>query len=368
MRRFSELCQDAKNRIDRNINERNLYCNKNILISEGEEMLHMMGMGGKHLRGILVYIGYYMMGNNEIEEADALAAAFEIFQTAILVHDDVIDHAATRRGQETIHMQYFNRYTCYKKEGKRDFGKEIMEMGRSLAICLGDLGLYEAEQRLVDAYKEHPRFGELLTYYHKMIMNTIRGELLDVQLPCMERYELWDKDGIDMENLEEMILDIYHLKTSCYTVIGPLCCGMILGGAPLYLVNKMEEIADLLGIAFQLQDDILGIYGVQERTGKDVGSDISEYKQTLLYSYTKKHDAKLYQELREYYGKEEVTNIEVQRVGEIFQESGALDYVKGKIKDLFAEAVCKLNGIEEITEDRKAVLLEFISYIIDRKA
>lgn len=367
MNDFTVFYQDVKKRIDINLSGINWNCEENNpIIADGVERLQTMGKGGKYLRGILVYIGHQLVQDDNLSEADALAIAFELFQTAILVHDDVIDHAANRRGKETIHMQYSHKYvSCDNRDG---FSEEMLEMGRSLAICLGDLGLYEAEQKLVDAYRNHEYFGELLTYYHKAIMNTIKGELLDVQLPYMERYHLWKQEQIDDKKLEKMILDIYHLKTSCYTVIGPLCCGMILGGASPALVKKMEEIGDSLGLAFQIQDDILGIYGKQDQIGKNIGSDISEYKQTLLYSYTKSEGGELYQKLREYYGKTELTIEEVKYVGEIFRKSGALDYARQKITRLFNESIQKLEEIEEISEDKKGLLLGFISYLAGREA
>jgi geranylgeranyl diphosphate synthase type I len=366
---FDHFYKEMKARIEQNMIEKSdTSLGGNSLLYIGESYLRAMQVGGKRLRGTLVYIGYQMVNDGSLESADSLAVAFEAFQTAILVHDDIIDRAVSRRGQETIHMRYYHRYVSDRDVNQKMSGEHLMDMGRSLALCLGDLGLYQAEQILVDTYQNYSCFGTLLTYYHTMMMNTIKGELIDVQLPNMERYELWDKEEMSVESLEQMILDIYHLKTSCYTVIGPLCCGMLLGGAPDHLIKKMEEIADALGIAFQLQDDILGIFGTQDEIGKDVGSDISEFKQTLLYSYTKEFGGELYQELMQYYGRNHLTQKEILRVREIFQQTGALLYVENKIAELFDDAVSKLDAIDEINADRKVLLREFISYLVARKA
>jgi geranylgeranyl pyrophosphate synthase len=369
MASFDEFYKEVKMRIDRNLLERvQTSVSDNPMIATGESYLHAMQTGGKRLRGTLVYIGYQIVQDGSLDKADALAVAFELFQTAILVHDDIIDRAVSRRGQETIHMRYYHKYVADEDGKKRPFNENLMDMGRSLALCLGDLGLYEAEQVLVDAYQKDSCFGKLLTYYHKIMMNTIKGEMVDVQLPNIEYYRLWDKEEVSANMLEKMILDIYHLKTSCYTVIGPLCCGMLLGGASELLIQKMEEIADLVGIAFQLQDDLLGIFGTPDEIGKDVGSDISEYKQTLLYSYTKEHGGKLYQELTKFYGRDQLTKEEILRVREIFEQSGAVSYVENKITELFEDAVRKLDEVAEIGEDRKVLLKEFISNLVGRKS
>ncbi|WP_455617465.1 polyprenyl synthetase family protein [Eisenbergiella sp.] len=337
----------------------------NLLVREAVDKLTELNVGGKRLRGTLVYIGYYLVNDGDISAADALAQAYEMFQTSILVHDDVFDHADSRRGRTTLHVQYFDKFRK-QKAIQEQVADSARELGNSAAVCIGDLGLYMAEQLLVKAYQKHPYFGRVLAYYHEMIMFTIQGELLDIQLPYIERYSLWESSGLDESDLEKLIKDIYHLKTSCYTMIGPICTGMLLGGAGDSLIAEMEDVADELGIAFQLQDDILGIFG--KNTGKDVGSDISEYKQTLLYSYIRGKGGTDYQELMRFYGKEALSSEEKDYVCSLFRNSGALDYVENLIKKYYRDAADKLQLIQEIPQEKKQLLQEFILFLQNKES
>ena len=340
--------------------QKNTKIYENILLREAVDKLTELNTGGKRLRGTLVYIGYYLVNDGDITEADALAQAYEMFQTSILVHDDVFDHADSRRGRTTLNVQYFEKFSN-QKDIQKHVEDSAKELGNSTAICIGDFGLYMAEQLLVNAYQKHPYLGKVLSYYHEMIMLTIQGELLDIQLPYIEKYSLWESFKLDENDLEKMIKDIYHLKTSCYTMIGPICTGMLLGGAENSLIKEMEAAADELGIAFQLQDDILGIFG--KNTGKDVGSDISEFKQTLLYSYVRSQGGTDYQQLMRFYGKQDLNSEEKDYVCEIFRKSGALDYVVNLITKYYQSAAAKLERIQGIPEEKKQLLQEFIVYL-----
>lgn len=363
---FKEFYDKFYAKIEKNIDDFNLKLKNddNPIINCGIQRFCSLNSGGKRLRGILAYIGYCMTCDDDISNADALAAAFEIFQTAILVHDDVFDHADSRRGTETIHTGY---YRDFAGNGALTDSKAAFDTACAMAICLGDLGFYQAEELLSASYRENRFLGRLLSFYHKMVIETIKGEMLDIQLPYMMR------SGVDIERqyknirLEDMIYEIYHMKTSCYTVIGPLCSGMILGGAEDSLVEKMECVADDLGIAFQMQDDILGIYSDQAKLGKNVGSDISEYKQTVLYSFTRSQGGAAYDRLMRYYGKSDITLEELEEVRSVFRECGALEYAEKKAAEFFDSAKYKLGQINEVPDDKKQLLYGFIEYIQTRK-
>lgn len=335
---------------------------RNLIIQDGCDRLSQMNRGGKRLRGTLAYLGYCIMRDDSLAEADALAECFELFQTAILVHDDIIDHAGSRRGMETIHFAYFREF-LERSHTSRDEASAL-EAGASIALCLGDMGLYLAEERLVNGYGRNPLLAPLLSYYHKMVIHTIEGEMLDVQLSYLERCGFRYAQEFP---LDTFICDIYHLKTSCYTTIGPLCSGMLLGGAPPALMRRMEDVADDIGIAFQIQDDILGIYSDAHRLGKNIGSDISEYKQTLLYSFVKNLGGSAYERLRRYYGKPDITDSELREVQDVFRVTGALAAAEGRVMDLFASAHSKLDQIRELPKDKRDLVHGFIEYLQTRE-
>ena len=155
-------------------------------------------------------------------------------------------------------------------------------------------------------------------------------------------------------------MDIYKLKTSFYTLVGPLSLGMLLGNNSDKEITDIKKFALPLGIAFQIQDDILGIYG--ENIGKTIGSDIKEFKQTLLYAYTK--DTKYYNELLKYYGKEDY---DIDKVKEIFINSGALEYATNKMNELYEESKNMLKEIKWLNDDKKEILYDLIKFLKDRK-
>lgn len=364
MNTFSDFYREVYSRMEKNFASWSVAQteSRNLIIQDGCDRLSQMNRGGKRLRGTLVYLGYCIMRDDGLGKADALAECFELFQTAILIHDDIIDHAESRRGMETIHTAYSREFMDHQHVPQNE--AHALEAGASIALCLGDMGLYLAEERLVNSYGRNPLLAPLLSYYHKMVIHTIEGEMLDVQLSYLERYGLRYTQDYP---LDKLIYDIYHLKTSCYTTIGPLCSGMLLGGAPPALLLQMEGMADDLGIAFQIQDDILGIYSDPQRLGKNIGSDITEYKQTLLYSFVKNLGGSDYQQLRQYYGKPDITESELRKVQNIFRRTGALAAAEEKVAELFAGAHSKLDQIQELSEGKKDLIHGFIEHLRERE-
>lgn len=293
--------------------------------------------GGKRLRGVLVKLGYEIGDHNFKEEVFKVAVAFEIVQTAILSHDDIIDQSSLRRGKPTI----------YKKLGGDHYAI-------SQTIALGDAAFFLANRLITESNFTADRKNKALNYFNEMMLRTCLGEMLDVEVPLQ-------KDIKDQE-----VLIISKFKTAWYTVIGPLSVGAILSGADDKL-PKIEEFGKNLGIAFQIQDDLLGVFGSSEQTGKSITSDLEEGKATFLISYAQKRaNTKQREYLLKYYGRKNLTKEQAEKIREIFIESGALDFCKKKcIK--YAEAAKSI--ILDITNDQKmAKLLESLSdYLIERK-
>lgn len=318
---------------------------KNLYIKELIEAFKDLNSDGKFIRGFLILLGNEIMKNEDYNKAIPLALAFELFQTSVLIHDDIIDNASLRRGKKTIPTRYQEKYVNAK------------HLGDSLAICAGDLGFYKANEILIDNYNNNKY---LLKYFNNIIINTIRGETLDVVLPHMQKYGYFNDS-----KLENHVMDIYRLKTSWYSIVGPICVGMILGRATEKQVSKMEELAYGLGIAFQIKDDILGIYSNKVKAEK-TASDISEFKQTILYSYVYDNNKEYLEELNKYYGKDDLTLEEVEKVRNIFKDSGALNYAEELMKKLFKDSNDKLDKLDFISADYKKVIKGFIVYLEQR--
>jgi len=350
MNNFVDFYNNTKPLIQNAIKDfnNNILNENNELIKDNLEVFAKLNENGKMIRGILICLGY-KFNNSDMDYAVPLSTAYEVFETAILVHDDIIDNDDLRRGQQTIPYYNKNKYKDYKDND---------HFSDSIGICIGDYGLFKLNELIINNYADDNQFKKLLTTFNDTVINTIRGEILDVVIPFMEKNKISNNNL----KLEDNILEIYKLKTAYYTLVGPLTLGMILGN------NKDEEINDIinfalpLGIAFQIQDDLLGIYSDNQNIGKTVGSDIKEFKQTLLYSYTKQTE--YYDELMQYYGSEDIN---VDEVKNIFDRSGAKDYCINKMNELYNESLDILNNISWLKNDDKQILNDLIVFLKNRK-
>ena len=370
---FSAFYSDSLNRLTKKTNAYNKVMRKepNPIIRPFREDLADLNTGGKMLRGMLVNLGYqiavHMNGEAACNaaESDMLALAFEIFQTGVLVHDDIIDNAGTRRGKITVHRRYEHRLNV--RETKMvAAGEKPGNLAKSAAICVGDLGIYYANKQIVDNYAQNEHLAALIGYFDDIVIQTIRGELLDVVLP----YEIQDDKYSPEEKkklLEKSIWDIYYLKTAGYSVIGPLHLGMILGGADEKQMKALDRVAEDIGIAYQIMDDILGVFADPEKLGKDVGSDITEFKQTILYMYVCTMKPEYEEELLQVYGKKRISDAELDEVQRIFRESGALAYAQEMLGDCFERAEKRLARIKGMSREDKAILRGFITYCKGRR-
>ena len=348
---FNESYLQIKKDLNEVINKYNdkLISDKNGYLRNNLELFCNLNKDGKLVRGFLIALGYKISNNKNIEYSYPLALAYEIFQTSVLIHDDIIDDDNLRRGKETIH--YYN-YKMNKKYNDT-LAKKI---GDSIAICMGDYGCYEANKQIINNYKDDKNFAKILDYYNDIVLKTIEGELVDVELSFDGRYKLKNT------KLYENIMNIYKLKTAYYTIVGPLNLGLMLGGVNDEKLKEFELFGEKVGIDFQIQDDILGIYNDM---GKVVGSDIKEYKQTILFSHT--IETETYKdELLRYYGKENITNEEIEKVRDIFKKSGSFDYANKMMDDMYNDSINVLDNIKWINVEDKRILKGFVEYLRNR--
>ena len=338
---FLNYYEKTKNELNKYINNFNkeLINEENELLKEQLEIFSNLNSDGKLIRGILVNLGYKLL-NEDTLYSYPLSLAFEVFQTAILVHDDIIDNDEIRRGKTTVHAYNYNKYNS-------------KELGTNIGICMGNLGLYKANEIISKNYTNDSNLGNVLNCFNDIVIKTIKGELLDVIIPFREQ------NNLEISNLEDNIMEIYKLKTAYYTIVGPLSLGLILANASKEQLSDIEKFGYYTGVAFQMQDDLLGIYG--EDIGKKVGSDIEEYKQTILYSYTK--NTKYYDELLKYYGK----NNTLEKVRKIFDISGAKKYTEDKIEEYYNKSIDVLDNINWINNINKEIMINFVKYLKNRK-
>lgn len=314
----------------------------------------------KIIRGTLIVLGYRIAQKSKnIDYSIDLAAAYEFFETAILVHDDVFDQSPDRRGVKTIHERNVHFYKDYNRRNNLS-GESIKSASEALAICAGDLAFYFINQVILNTYHDDKNFFRLFNYFNEVVITTIKGELLDIVLPLEEQLGIAHNG-----NITDHVIRIDTIKTAEYTIIGPLSLGLILGGMSRENVAEFHEFAVLLGVTFQIQDDFLNIFGTAEQ-GKPCGSDIAEYKMTLFYAEAC-GNVEVKQRLLEYYGKE-ISDAGLREVRKILEESGIKAKVRKTVADNFEKCRTLLNQIGFLEAEEKAVLSGFISYLELRKS
>lgn len=351
--KFKNYYKETKEKINQEIDKYNSSLEKeqNPILKDNFSLFKNLNSEGKLVRGTLVNLGYYLLKEDKDYSLD-LSLAYEVFQTGILVHDDIIDNDEKRRGKETIHYANMKKYEKYT-----DQFEEVKHLGDSIAICMGDYGLYEANKIIADAYCNDKNLGKIISNFDQTVLTTIRGELIDVILPFQGKNNL-----LDEKSIEENIMEIYRLKTAHYTIIGPMSVGILLAGGDEDKLKDIEKFGEKVGIAFQIQDDILGIYS--DEMGKVKGSDIKEFKQTILYAHILK--TKYKEELLKYYGKEDIKEENIKKVQELFKKSGSYDYATDLMNKMYDEAIALLNTISWISQDRKELLTGFVEYLRTR--
>ncbi len=290
---------------------------------------------GKRIRGALVLLGYRIGGGKNLASVLDAAVAFEIFQTSILAQDDVIDKSPLRRGKASL----------YQALGGDD-------RAVSQAICLSDVGFFTAYRLLGGLKLEDSLKLRAINLFSQTLTQTVLGEMLDIEAPFIKR------DFLDQDSLK-----IALLKTARYTISGPLMLGMILAGSDQGRVREIGDFGDALGVAFQIQDDVLGIFGDEKVIGKSASSDIKECKATLLIAYAQKKGNKEQREVLErYYGNQEIDDHGIEEVRKVFKDTGALDYANLKAKSYFDKTKKSLKGIEE------QLLYSLIDFLKRRKS
>ena len=181
---FKKYYKEEKEELTKVIDKYNNEFKKedNSIIQENLEFFQNLNSDGKLVRGTLVDLGYYLLKDNK-EYSRNLALAYEVFQTAILVHDDIIDKDEIRRGKETIHNRNYKKYNKYSNDKE-----ELINLSNSIGICMGDYGLYSANKIISDNYSNDTNLGKVLSYFNTTVLNTIKGELLDVILPFQSKH------------------------------------------------------------------------------------------------------------------------------------------------------------------------------------
>ena len=321
------------------------------------EALSALTSGGKKLRPALGWIGWRGAGGDPApgSAAEDLGVALELFQAAALVHDDVIDRSSTRRGQPSTHVRFEE---LHRGAG---FSGQSHHFGTSGAILSGDLALAWAGQ----AYAQAEVASGAVTRsdalaretFQRMHTSVITGQYLDV-LAEVRRPAPTEAEAVARAR------GVLRHKSAKYSTEYPVVLGCALAGGSPALSDAFADAALPAGEAFQLRDDILGIFGDPETTGKPVGDDLREGKRTELIAYGLFRSSEAESEqLSRMLGDPDLSEGQVDRAREILVSSGALAEVERSIEELVeqsrrAEDPLRQAGVDDAVLDEFAEVRE----------
>lgn len=263
----------------------------------------------KRLRGSFIYYGYRLFKTNEEKELLKAAMSIELIHTALLMHDDFMDQDDTRRGKPTSH-EYYKAYHV-----KNRFRFDPLHYGESMAVTVGDTALMLGFEILGKSNFNEKLKINALNRTFRGITNTTYGQTFDITL---------EGKGVATE---KDITDLHLAKTAIYTYENPLHIGAILAGADADDLEIISKYAIPGGVGFQLQDDMLGLFGNTEKTGKPAHSDLRQGKMTLLIikalEWANKEQKN---KLLSIWGKHDLTDKEAEEARQIVKDTGSLNY------------------------------------------
>ncbi|ORV69754.1 geranylgeranyl pyrophosphate synthase [Mycolicibacter hiberniae] len=309
--------------------------------------------GGKRLRPAFAYWGWRAITGRDAGDRELLLfSALELLHACALVHDDVIDASATRRGNPTTHRKFAELHRARGWRGSAD------QFGISAAILLGDLALVWADDIVADADLPDDARRRVRRVWSDIRTEVLGGQYLDIAA---------ESSGVD-SIASAMRVNTY--KTASYTVVRPLQLGAAAAADRPDIQALFGEIGTDLGVAFQLRDDVLGVFGDPAVTGKPSGDDLRSGKRTVLLAeavdLADKSDPAAANRLRSAIGTA-LTEAQVRELCDTIEAVGALAAVEDRIDLLIRRALTAL-AAAPIDEVAKAGLTDLARRVADRSA
>jgi len=305
--------------------------------------------GGKRLRPAFAYWGYRGAGGPDSTQVVATLAALELVQASALIHDDLMDRSDTRRGEPAIHRRFGTHHRRAGWTGSAD------AFGEASAILLGDLCLVWSDELLHSSGLDSTTLARARPVFDEMRSEVTVGQYLDVLTQATGDTSL------------ERAGKVARFKSAKYTVERPLLVGAALADAGPEVQAAYSAYGLPLGEAFQLRDDVLGVFGDPEQTGKPAGDDLREGKRTYLVAAAMQTlDPAGRKLLEQRLGDPELDTEGVAALRELIVGSGALERTETRIAQLTETAVAALHRVELLPEARE-VLVELAAAATRRR-
>ncbi len=283
--------------------------------------------GGKRMRPIFMIMGF-LLKENINDEIVKTSILLELMQSYMLIHDDIIDESDLRRGFPTLHKVF--KYNKQTNDG--------------LAIIAADLANAYCHEVLIRAKFPSQNIMSALLEMEKVYEMTGMGQINDMVLPFLEEVSV------------DYVTKVHRLKTAEYTVNGPMKIGAALSGYKN--LDLIERYAIPLGIAFQIQDDILGLFGDELTLGKPVKSDVQEGKITHLILFSRLNTSKEEQLfINNVLGTKDITDEQFEQFKELIKKSGALEKSQELKKSYYDKAISSIPFLTEEAELRDELKL-----------
>nr|WP_230416055.1 polyprenyl synthetase family protein [Micromonospora tarapacensis] len=304
--------------------------------------------GGKRLRPLFCYWGWRGAGGPDCAPIVIAAAALELFHAFALIHDDILDGSDRRRGEPSVHRIFADLHTRSSWRGDPE------AYGRNTALLCGDLCAAWSDQMFHECGLSPEVVHRGYAVFALMRTEVIAGEYLDLV------------SGVGDGSVASA-LSVIRMKAARYTVTRPLQIGATLAGAPPELVDALIEFGDPLGDAFQLRDDVLGVFGDPAVTGKSILDDLREGKPTVMMALARDAaDRGQGARLRELFGNPDLDADGAAELREIIESTGARRKIEQMIQ-VRAEAGLAALEHTALTAESRAALTALAVQAIDRQ-
>jgi geranylgeranyl diphosphate synthase type I len=311
--------------------------------------------GGKRLRAAFLYWGWRALGGPDDDAAVRASSSMEMFQAAALLHDDVMDNSDRRRGRPTAHRAFASLHE------ERRWNGDPERFGHAAAILAGDLCLNWTDEIYATSGLPSDALERGRPEFDRMRSQLMGGQFLDV----LEGAVGWGELGYEARLAR--VRTVIRYKSAQYSVQQPLLIGAAAAGAGTEVLGLLSDYGLRLGEAFQLRDDVLGVFGDPGRTGKPAGDDLREGKHTALVAHAL--------ELADHEGAELLTgslgdpDLDVQTVEacrRVLVDSGALERTEAMITEGADAALDALSRTPGLTDEGRAALVELVAVCTDR--
>ncbi len=328
--------------------------------------------GGKRFRALFCYWGWQSVGagrdefdpladevdGNDLATIIGTAAALEIFHSAALVHDDIMDNSATRRGNPAAHKRF---ETLHREAG---WDGNALGFGQAAALLLGDLLLGWSDELLDQALEQLP--NRAAARAARVEFNRMRTEVTFGQYLDILEEKSW-RSHPDAELLSRAHRVIIY-KSAKYSVEAPLAIGASAGGGTQEQVDCLRRFGLPLGVAYQLRDDLLGVFGDPEVTGKPAGDDLREGKRTVLVALARKGlPSNVVTLLDELLGDSTLDGQQIELLQQAVRDSGAIEKVEHIIDNNVEQARSALENAP-LSRSARSQLLELTDIVTRRTA